>query len=448
MPDFASIYTLANRPTTQLADPLDVAKRGQAYQENRMKLQDLAQARADDQAIRDAFAKAAGPGGEIDRGMVLKDLAGRAPMAGQKLQQQWTLQDAEGMKQQASLYKSLTERSKAELDAAAKLTDMIGRNAYAAQSPEQWDANFTSLAKIIPSASEHIGKFSPEYRANLINQAKTMAQMIEEQQTQKPQSAIGRINEDERRGLITPQQAEMARRRATTQAPTVQVGFSQPFEVMDPKTQKPILVQQDKAGNLRPVEEYVPKTAGKFREIPSSVITNFVENEGLTDTIETAIQGLRKKPDAIGGKTMIPDIALQRIDPEGAEVRALIAQVGSLKYKDMSGAAVTVSEDKRMAPYIPKLTDSAETARVKLKGLLREIGNIQKGISDAYREGFRQIPQFEKYQGGGKGKGKGKALPKEAAPIPRITGPNDPALQRLKPGDRFIGHDGIERVKR
>ena len=438
MPDLASVYTLANRPTTPLADPLDVAMRGQAYQENRMKLQDLAQARADDQAIREAFARSQGPGGEIDRGMVLKDLASRAPMAGEKLRQSWAAQDIESQKHIENLRKTLAERSEAELKRAAQITDLIGRTAYASQTPEQWDRNFQELSRIIPTATEQIGKFSPEYRNEQLNKAKTIAQIVDEEaaarQGQKPMSQIGQINEDERRGIITPQQAEAARRRATTQAPAVHVGFSQPFEVVDPQTQKPVLVQQDKAGNIRPVSGYQPKSVDKpfteaqgnaygfgMRAQESNEIMRKLEKQGVTSG------GLMTR--ALGA---VPVLGNYAVDPEIQRYQQAQRNFISAVLRKESGAAISPAEFENEAKkYFPQPGDSPEVIRQKAEAR-------KTGIQVLEIQAGRPLPKL----------GKKEAAPKTAAPIPRISGPNDPALQRLKPGDRFIGHDGVERVKR
>jgi len=63
--------------------------------------------------------------------------------------------------------------------------------------------------------------------------------------------------------------------------------------------------------------------------------------------------------------------------PEQIAARAAVSNIGSLKLHDRSGAAVTVSEFPRLAPFIPKVTDTAPAAKIKLNNLRREYELMQ-----------------------------------------------------------------------
>jgi hypothetical protein len=85
--------------------------------------------------------------------------------------------------------------------------------------------------------------------------------------------------------------------------------------------------------------------------------------------INAAIAALEANPDAVGWKGYTPDPLLNRNDPEGTTARAKIANIGSLKLHERSGAAVTASETPRLKPFIPAITDDYDTALKKLKDM-------------------------------------------------------------------------------
>jgi len=96
--------------------------------------------------------------------------------------------------------------------------------------------------------------------------------------------------------------------------------------------------------------------------------------------IDRAIELIDAKPNSVGPQYKIPgaELAGQYLDPEGVPARASVANVGSLKLHDRSGAAVTISEFPRLAPFIPTAGDSPAAAKAKLKGLKAEYEVIQK----------------------------------------------------------------------
>jgi len=99
--------------------------------------------------------------------------------------------------------------------------------------------------------------------------------------------------------------------------------------------------------------------------------------------IDNALDLLGSNPNALGLKTMITDTALQRIDPEGVATRAAVGGLAAEKVHQLSGAAVSAAEFKRLQPYLPAAGDSTETVRKKLQGLRKEAerirGNHAKG---------------------------------------------------------------------
>lgn len=93
------------------------------------------------------------------------------------------------------------------------------------------------------------------------------------------------------------------------------------------------------------------------------------ENQTQVSIIDDALAELDKHESAVGSGRVLGDFVNQRIDKKGVDARAQIANVGSLIVHDRSGAAVTVSEYPRLAPFVPKITDTPYTIRHKLAKL-------------------------------------------------------------------------------
>lgn len=97
---------------------------------------------------------------------------------------------------------------------------------------------------------------------------------------------------------------------------------------------------------------------------------------------------------ATGWKGYLPQAILNRVDPSGVDTRAEVADIGSLKIHDRSGAAVTISESPRLMPFIPSSTDPADVAVRKLTRLKEEAQRNQQALSDTYskEQGYKPSP--------------------------------------------------------
>jgi hypothetical protein len=82
------------------------------------------------------------------------------------------------------------------------------------------------------------------------------------------------------------------------------------------------------------------------------------------------------------------------MDPKGVDARAEVADIGSLKIHDRSGAAVTISESPRLMPFIPQATDDAVTVQKKLARLRTELHNESQALQTTYsrEQGFKPSP--------------------------------------------------------
>jgi hypothetical protein len=108
-------------------------------------------------------------------------------------------------------------------------------------------------------------------------------------------------------------------------------------------------------------------------------------NRGKIKVIDDALLKLRQRPEGVGVKGLVPDIVLQRMDPEGVALRAAIADIGSLVIHDRSGAAVTAAEMPRLEPFIPRDYDTPATLRTKLQRM-KEIIEEETSFLDENRQ--------------------------------------------------------------
>jgi len=129
----------------------------------------------------------------------------------------------------------------------------------------------------------------------------------------------------------------------------------------------------------------------KLRDVPGTVRKTLFENDAALRKVEDALKAVGKYPDALGVSNYLGDTIRQRTDPEGVPARALVADIGSLKIHDRSGAAVTASETPRLKPFIPAATDDVETVKKKLGLFKEEYSAIQQDIRETYsrEQGYR-----------------------------------------------------------
>lgn len=134
----------------------------------------------------------------------------------------------------------------------------------------------------------------------------------------------------------------------------------------------------------------------KLKDIPPAVNTKIIEGKQGLSNIDKAIAAADAHPDAFGLTNMVPGVQTvkgQWGSQDNVDARAQVANIGSLKLHDRSGAAVSASEFPRLAPFIPSASDSAKTVVTKLKQMKRiaeeELGLYAEAYSpdNGYRAG-------------------------------------------------------------
>jgi hypothetical protein len=269
---------------------------------------------------------------------------------------------------------------------------------------------------------------------------------------------IAHTQENVRDGLITPQQGQQAIQNYTNIPPNQRVAFinqnlAKAEEVYKMNTvsantkaslaqsaaqhadvqNRPQYIQTDaglvavpnvlKPGQAPvgvPVMGANGENLGKpLKDIPATVNKAIIENDISMNKANRALDLLQgknvttPKGDVIKGsadatgfwKGLTPQVILNKWDPGGVSTRAFVADIGSLKVHDRSGAAVTASETPRLKPFIPSIYDAPDVAAEKLVNFKAEYEDIQRGLTETYskEQGYRPSPLLTsgKSSGGG-----------------------------------------------
>lgn len=170
---------------------------------------------------------------------------------------------------------------------------------------------------------------------------------------------------------------ENAIRKATTHQPGVSVSYGAPVAGQDAQG-RPVFFQPSKDGGAPAI---IPGVAPPAKEVPASMREKLAQNEVTLAKIDKAISLTKQYPNAFGLKNIAPDVLMQRIDPQGVEPRAMVADIAGQKIHDRSGAAVTVGEAERLKPYVPAATDDAKTVEKKLNLFRSEYAAMQQELA-------------------------------------------------------------------
>jgi hypothetical protein len=147
------------------------------------------------------------------------------------------------------------------------------------------------------------------------------------------------------------------------------------------------------------VREIVPP---KPKDIPATVQAGMLENVNGLRKVEDALAALSAEPDATGltigalSKVM-PDSLLNMAFPGGTDARAKIADIGSLRLHERSGANITASESPRLIPFIPTASDDAKTVRIKLENFAKIYREELNALGSVYspETGYQRNPVVE-----------------------------------------------------
>lgn len=129
-----------------------------------------------------------------------------------------------------------------------------------------------------------------------------------------------------------------------------------------------------------------------LKPIPSTAARAMADTTTAMNKIDSALKAVDAYPQGLGLLNHVGDAVRQRTDPNGVDVRAAVADIGSQIIHDRSGAAVTISETPRLVPFIPNVNDTPATVKKKLTRLRANLENdlantqIEFGPDSGYRQ--------------------------------------------------------------
>jgi len=267
--------------------------------------------------------------------------------------------------------------------------------------------NIPDLASILPA------QFSPEAKDGLLKTADDISKRLTAAPPALPASALEFKLAQENPAFMQ----FLQKRSEATRAPATP---SAPVAVIGPNGEE-IFVSREEALSKR----MTPASGARLKPIPTQINQAIIKNVQTLKQLDDTIALLGKNPDATGYKGYLPNVVLSRVDPEGVDVRAGIADIGSLVLHERSGAAVTAAESPRLLPFIPLATDDNATAVKKLKRMREIAAADQLGLTETYGQdqGYKPNPLVSKPS----------AAPEAAPAVPTIYATN--GKQRLQSTD-------------
>ena len=178
------------------------------------------------------------------------------------------------------------------------------------------------------------------------------------------------------------------------------------------------MLADPRTGTARPMTGADGSTLGpKSRPIPTQIQKAYVENSSSLRKVDAALAAVASYPDGLGVSNYLGDTIRQRSDPNGVNVRALVADIGSQKIHDRSGAAVTAAETPRLKPFIPASTDDPATVTKKLTMFKAEYQAIQTEMEELYSTDMGYKPLGKRESSGATGRPAATAEPKRKAAL-------------------------------
>jgi hypothetical protein len=146
-----------------------------------------------------------------------------------------------------------------------------------------------------------------------------------------------------------------------------------------------------------PADISAPKVTQAPTMPPQPVVASMLTTATGQNKIQKALGSLSAYPQGVGAGNLQPNWLTQRTDPAGVRLRADIADVSGHILHDLAGSAQSKQEAERLAPFLPKDTDTEASVRSNL-GRMMEIN--RETMLQQYRTygpdgGGRRMPVVE-----------------------------------------------------
>jgi hypothetical protein len=316
---------------------------------------------------------------------------------------------ADRQKDQAQAGKFKADAGKTDFETALAKQHAIANLAGAATDQVSWDRARMVAAQLGADVSQVPAQFDPNVAKQIAGMALTQMQRLEDAHKQ--------AQDAHQAGMLQVAQGNLAVNRGQLGVAQGNLGLrSQELGLRQQEVMQPQYMQTDQglvalpkklAPGQAPTAVMVAGADGQalgkpLKDIPATVNTAIISNAQNLSKAQQALALLEGKKvgamtgdtEATGLKGMLPGAILNRMDPNGVDTRAAIADLGSMVLHDRSGAAVTASEYPRLQPFIPTATDDKVTAAKKLRRFIQVYEQETKALGDTYSkdQGYKPSP--------------------------------------------------------
>jgi len=171
-----------------------------------------------------------------------------------------------------------------------------------------------------------------------------------------------------------------------------------------------------------------------MKEIPPTARQAYSGNVASIAQIDAAIAAAKKAPDDYFGlKGGLGNTYMSRMYPESTDVRQKITGVSAAKRHELSGSAVTPSENAATAALLPQSTDDKATIVKKLEGLRDIYSSTNQAIAGSFGDEYKPLGQMQL----------APAMPPNATPRLNTGKINESALKAGARYDLGNGQSGV-----
>lgn len=402
-----------------------------------MKMEELQRARTQDETVRTGIQSGADPA------QVLLN-AGRVNES---------LQFSKGKR----------EKEKADLEAAMQRLQVGAQLLSTARDQPSYDASRQAQAEAGLDVSRLPAQYDPNFVATKLKQSQTVHQQMEEawkkadfglrERTQASTEQHQRATEQTAAGQLAVAQGNLGVSQANLglRKQEMAANVSKPFEVTGPDGQA-VLVQQDKAGNITPVQGYAPKGGGK--PLPAGALKQITEARDNANTIDR-LEGSFKDEFAskgvmgLGAEASMGAKAVLGTDRDAVDWwKNYRKQAELIERHALFGASLTPGEQGswRSADISPGMDKEV------IKANLKERARLTKQVLEFARQDLVDAGHNPERINAiaGRGPGTNPTAPPPAAPTKPgapVKISSDAEFNSLPSGATFIGPDGKTRRK-
>lgn len=392
-------------PVNQLAKVLQVRGLQQEGDMNRLRMDEYQRGITEQNALSGLYQTALKPDGTIDRNALYTGAAQRG--LGHKipgLQKQFLEHDEKTAKigqDRAQTGKYEADTQKIQLETTIQKISLGAQILSTAKDQASYDAARATAQAQGLDVSRMPPQFDPAFVQGKLQESMTIKEQLEQKWKQlghdldvtKAQET-GRHNKASEGLTARGQNMTDARSREATSA-----SMTKPFEVTGPDG-TPILVQQDKQGNIRPVQGFAPKSGGKTMTEGQAKANLFGSRMKESDRILTELEG-KYSPLAVNSK-----MAAEKMPGlggvAGAVGNAMLSSEGQMAEQAQrdfvnavlrreSGAVISEPEfANAQKQYFPQPNDSKAVLEQKRRNRQMAIQGLSAEVPGGFRLGGQQ----------------------------------------------------------